>query len=179
MPTTTPPTMAGTPLAFFITFTTYGSWLHGDPRGWVDRSRLPDNDARRGPHARIHGQRREETRSPAVTLDARMRECVRRAIRETCETAGWTLASLAVRRTHAHVLATSDRSATQTLSCLKGQATRALRSAALVETGRRVWTRQGSTKYLWTRRSVIQVQHYIEAMQDHPDVPMPWYGHGE
>ena len=26
-----------TPLAFFITFRTYGTWLHGDPRGSVDR----------------------------------------------------------------------------------------------------------------------------------------------
>ena len=26
-----------TPLAYFITFTCYGSWLHGDERGSVDR----------------------------------------------------------------------------------------------------------------------------------------------
>jgi len=25
------------PLAYLITFTTYGTWLHGDPRGSVDR----------------------------------------------------------------------------------------------------------------------------------------------
>ncbi len=25
------------PLAFFLTWTTYGSWLQGDERGWVEK----------------------------------------------------------------------------------------------------------------------------------------------
>jgi len=42
-----------TPIAFFITFRTYGTWLHGDERGSVDRChnhygtpRLPANTLR-------------------------------------------------------------------------------------------------------------------------------------
>lgn len=33
------------PLAYFITWTTYGTWLPGDPRGWVEYHhghQLPD-----------------------------------------------------------------------------------------------------------------------------------------
>ena len=42
------------PLAYLITFTTYGTWRHGDERGSVDRA----HNAYRTPHL-AHNQRRE------------------------------------------------------------------------------------------------------------------------
>ncbi len=37
------------PLALFLTSTTYGSWLPGDERGWVEKpGRFREPDAKRG-----------------------------------------------------------------------------------------------------------------------------------
>ena len=38
----------GEPLAFFLTWTTYGSWLPGDERGWVEKPGHPDPPTRSG-----------------------------------------------------------------------------------------------------------------------------------
>ena len=79
-----------TPLAYLITFRTYGTWLHGDERGSVNRFRntfgtryLPANDKWiKTNQARL----KRET----VILDAKQRRCVEKAVRETCRKRGWT-----------------------------------------------------------------------------------------
>src|SRR5687768_9145536 len=83
-----------TPLAYFITFRAYGTWLHGDKRGSVDRHnnqygtpRIPRNDT----WQRIEG---ELLKHPPVKLDARRRTSIKKAIRETCEKRGWFLRAL-------------------------------------------------------------------------------------
>ena len=53
--------MPDRPLAYFLTFTTYGTWLHGDGRGSVDREHNqpgepwpePDPARREGSAARL------------------------------------------------------------------------------------------------------------------------------
>jgi hypothetical protein len=52
-----------TPLAYLITFRSYGTWLHGDPRGSVDRfhnvygtPRLPPNSQREKYERRLPGR---------------------------------------------------------------------------------------------------------------------------
>ena len=91
-----------TPLAFFIAFRAYGTWLHGDKRGSVDRHnnrygtpRIPRNDTWR----RIEG---DLLKHPPVNLDARRRSSIKKAIRETCEKRGWFLSALNIRTNHVH-----------------------------------------------------------------------------
>jgi len=167
-------TLSGTPLAYFITVTTYGSWLPGDARGWnVRRPRRRQGEPLPG-HDRLHAANRRVMRVDEVVLTRQMRETVERAVRATCEDAGWTLIALAIRSNHIHALVASGVSAGQTLSRIKGSATRALRCAGQIAPARKVWTRQGSTRYLWTERAVVRAKHYVEAMQDDVRAVMPW-----
>ncbi len=179
MATRTPPAMAGTPLAFFITFTTYGSWLPGDERGWIDRSRISTGDAVRAGDPARHARNASSCSSRRVTLSGQMRAVVEQAIRATCVAAEWEVIALWVGQNHVHALVASGCSATRTLSRLKGQATFALRQASLLAPNSALWSRQGSTRYLWKQQSVTQVQYYIEQMQGCEKGVMPWYGHGE
>ncbi len=69
------------PLAYLITFRTYGTWLHGDPRGSMDRQRAntwaePNLDAIPG----LAAWERTVLKHPARFLDATDRGVVERAI---------------------------------------------------------------------------------------------------
>src|SRR5690349_3878897 len=89
-------------LGYLITFRGYGTWLHGDERGSVDRfhnvygtPRLPTN------HLRQEYERRRLKRPP-VTLAGKQRAAVERAIRNTCEIRKWTLWAFNIRTNHVH-----------------------------------------------------------------------------
>src|SRR5438128_7346618 len=80
------------PLGYLITFRCYGTWLHGDKRGSIDRFHhryespyLPRSDRRRDLSER-------RLKSSPVTLDARQRLSVDNAIREVCSYRGWQFA---------------------------------------------------------------------------------------
>jgi DNA replication protein DnaC/REP element-mobilizing transposase RayT len=167
---------SGIPLAYFITVSTYGSRLPGDPSGWVERRRNQYGAPRGVPCIKLQQRSRWALRSDTLVLSPAMRSCVERSIRDACRLAGWAVIAIEVRTNHFHVLVASGENAGQTLSRLKGCATRALRATSLVTHDQRVWSKQGSTKYVWTSRSVVRVKHYIEAMQDDVDGVMPWSG---
>jgi hypothetical protein len=117
-----------TPLAFLITFRTYGTWLHGDERGSVNRFRntfgtrfLPKEDV-------WSGINEAKLKSPRVILDARQRTLVEEAIRETCELRSWHLYAVNVRTNHVHVVAAVGGTLPGTaLNALKANATRKMR----------------------------------------------------
>jgi REP element-mobilizing transposase RayT len=166
--------IAGRPLAYLITVTTYGTWLPGDPRGWnVQRPKRPPIGAR-GPSPQLEASTQSRMKGDAVLLTKEMRLVVERVIRLACETAGWSLISVAVRSNHFHVLVAAGATAAQVLSRVKGCATRGLRRSGYLEDAGRIWTRQGSTRYLWSKKSVIQAQYYVEVIQDDPTLTMPW-----
>ena len=92
------------PLGYLITFRCYGSWLHGDERGSIDRFHnrykspyLPRSDRRRDLN-------RRKLKSEPVNLDARQRHSVNSAIREVCAHRGWSLHAHNVRTNHAHAV---------------------------------------------------------------------------
>jgi len=82
------------PLAYLITFRCYGTWLHGDERGSIDR-----HNRRYGmptyPKTE-HWQKisADRMKRPPVKLTARMRKAVEKAIRETCGLRNWTLLAI-------------------------------------------------------------------------------------
>ena len=93
-----------TPLAYFISFRSYGTWLHGDKRGSTDRfhnryrtPHLPRNES-------WHRYNRRQLKTKPFFLRAKHRKAVREAIRETCEIRKWSLYALNVRSNHIHVV---------------------------------------------------------------------------
>lgn len=161
------------PLGYLITFRSYGSWLHGDKRGSIDRCHneykspyLPRSDRRRDLN-------RRKLRSKPVTLDANQRKSVADAVREVCSYRQWDLHALNVRTNHVHVvvsvgLANPERA----LNSFKSYATRHMRQHGIWRESHSPWADKGSKRYLWNERSLASAIDYVVNGQgdDLPDL---------
>lgn len=156
------------PLAYFLTFTTHGTWLHGDKRGSVDRDHNAYGTKLAAPNFVREAKNREAMKGAEVVLSPDARALVDEAIRKTCFVRQWTLHALNVRSNHVHVVVTSDDDSEKTMNDLKAWATRALRGGGLVEVDQRVWTRKGSRHKLFTSKAVAAAVHYTLHEQDGP-----------
>ncbi len=92
------------PLAFHLIWTTYGTWLPGDVRGWIQSG----GPGVQPPDPMCEQQARESMAEPAVLLDPEQRGVVEQTIREHCGVRRWTLHSVNVRSNHVHVVVTCD-----------------------------------------------------------------------
>lgn len=74
------------PIAYLLTFRTYGTWLHGDERGSVRRN---GNNSFGGPTITpsipLKEKMQDLQKGGALLLDAQQRKCVGAAIIEVCE----------------------------------------------------------------------------------------------
>src|SRR4051794_40332841 len=87
------------PIAYFLTWPTYGTWLPGDERGWIEFRhgwQLPAP-------ARMLESRGKMTEN-ACLLTAAERSIVEKQVRETCEHRGWKLYAVTCRSNHMHVV---------------------------------------------------------------------------
>jgi len=162
------------PLAYFITFSCYGSWLHGDERGSVDDSHnawgtpVLTADAER--HVQVQGRLRE----PPYHLDAPRRRATLHAVCEIANRKRWKLHAVHIRPSHVHIVVTANGSPERVMNDFKTAASRRLNKAYPDEDGRTRWTRHGSTRYLWTEEAVAQKVRYVledqgEPMERYPD----------
>src|SRR6266536_4248746 len=80
------------PLAYLITFRCYGTWLHGDERGSVNRrNRNIFGQPGLPASKKLVELEKADLKSPAVTLDEPERRIVEKAIREVCRHRAYTL----------------------------------------------------------------------------------------
>ena len=103
--------MYNNPIAYFITFSTCGTWLHGDPRSSVMRENgqtrvLPENTG-------FYHHEQAKLKAPPVLLDNIQRQIVRDTIVKHCEIRQWRLFALHVRTNHVHVVVKADKSIDQ------------------------------------------------------------------
>jgi REP element-mobilizing transposase RayT len=155
-------------LAYHITFTTYGSWLHGDGRNWV-KSGLAGIQP---PDAVENAAARNKMAEPPVALTPEQRAIVERTIRDHCRIRGWTLHALHVGAVHIHVVVTADRAPEEVMNQLKAWCSRRLSDdAGLTDPvakkagRRRWWTEHGSTKYIDTEQYLQNAIQYVEEQQ--------------
>ena len=132
--------------AWFITFTTYGRWLHGDGRGSVDRRSNEPGMPHRPGNFDLRSKEQSILRQPPFSLGPRERTAVEAAIREVCAYRGWQLLALNVRISHLHVVGSGGASGKRVMNDFKAYATRRLVREGLVAKGRRVWTEGGSVR---------------------------------
>ncbi len=138
------------PLAYLITFRTYGSWLPGDARGSIDRTHNISGTPLCPPCVRREDVARSRCDQAAVWLDAAQRRVVEAAVRQVCRYRDWTLHGANVRTNHVHVVVAAPDPPEHVMNAFKSRATRALRDRGLFAMDQRPWSRHGSTRYLWT-----------------------------
>jgi len=156
------------PIAYLITFRTYGTWLHGDKRGSVDRHqnrygspRLPRSD-----HWYAHNL--DSLKQPPVKLNAIRRQAVRDSIRMTCKMRDWSLWTTNVRSNHVHIVVSVAVNPKKVINALKANATRVMKETGCWRESASPWVRGGSKKYLWTEKEVADAIAYVEYDQGEP-----------
>src|SRR5258708_508301 len=115
------------PLAYFITFTCYGSHLHGEGPGSLDRKHNAVGARHLAPDAARHTASELRMRDRPYVLDAQRRETVLQSIQETSALRGWTLLAAHIRTSHIHVVLDADEPPEIVMHDLKAFATRSLR----------------------------------------------------
>jgi REP element-mobilizing transposase RayT len=150
------------PLAFLITFRCYGTWLHGDERGSINRFRNQYKTHRLPSDAKWIETNQQRLKGEIVTLNAEQRNAVEKAIREVCEIRVWNLQAINVRTNHVHtVVAIGTKKPEIALNGFKANATREMRQSNCWQNEKSPWADKGSKRYLWNEKSVAQAIDYV------------------
>lgn len=153
-------------MAYHITWTAYGSWLHGDSRGWV-LSGLPcimpaDELLKRRTNERL-------TEEP-VEFSLEQRRILEATILRHCEIRGWALHAQNARSNHVHVVVTANRDADEVLNQFKAWCSKRLSDALGLaygqrglKAGRRKWfTEHGSTPAIFDEEYFENAVRYVK-----------------
>jgi len=150
------------PLAYLITFRSYGTWLHGDERGSVDRFHNRYKSPYIDPDQRWCRHNKASLKGEPVVLDASRRQSTEAAIRQTCALRQWYLHALNVRTNHVHsVVSIGSLKPERALIAFKANATRQMREAGCWEFEYSPWVEKGSKRSLWNERSVALAVDYV------------------
>jgi REP element-mobilizing transposase RayT len=134
--------------AYFITWTTYGTWLPGDRRGWVESGVA----GIQSPNRKRESAARSLMVERLVKLSVSQRTLVENTIRQHCTFRDWTLHAVNARSNHVHVVITADCEIDDVTKQLKAWCSRKLSDdAGLTEVvafkaGRRHWFTEGGDK---------------------------------
>jgi REP element-mobilizing transposase RayT len=157
-----------TPLGYLITFRAYGTWLHGDERGSVDRDHRRYGTPVLPPSPRRRQIERSLLKQPPVKLTLQQRAAIEFGIRETCAIRKWELWALNVRTNHVHCVVTASRKPETVLTALKANATRSMKEAGCWSSDLSPWAQHGSKRYLWTEEELTNAIAYVVEDQGEP-----------
>lgn len=144
-------------LGYLLTWTTYGSWLQGDERGWV---RKEANGIQKANEKYVVTSQNNMSES-VFTLGTQQRKEVKAAILETCDYRGWHIFAINVRNNHVHVVIKSDKDAKETLRILKAYGSRRLNETEKIKR-KYWWTKGSSTRYINEQNSLAAAIVYVE-----------------
>ncbi|MBX3403699.1 MAG: transposase [Phycisphaeraceae bacterium] len=155
------------PAAYFITWSCYGQRLHGDRRGSVNPAHSTFGQAPLDPSSRMEEYARAMLKTEPVVLSAVARSVVDETIRQHCEHRKWRLEAVNVRPTHVHVVVRAPRGKPELImGQFKSWSTRRLRESGLFLAQPVLWTKHGSTRYLWQESDVPAAVRYVLEMPD-------------
>ena len=149
-----------TPIAYFITFRTYGSWCHGDPRTSVDRQRNKINTLRIQANDGFHTSMVKMQKQDFIIFNREQGEIILDGMVHACNKYHWRLYALHIRTNHVHVTVRSERTPEHVMTQLKAHATRFLRVKNSFPKDKKIWSRHGSTKYIWDPMSLYLTNEY-------------------
>jgi REP element-mobilizing transposase RayT len=159
--------MYSDPLAYFLTWHTYGTWLHGDSAGSIDAQHNQYGSDRIGDHPKRLERARDRLKHPPVVLNNKARQAVEDLIAQHCTHRRWRLHAQAVQSNHVHVVVTAAATKPeQVVRQLKQWATRRLREQAMVQNDHKVWADHASTRYLFDEMSLHRAVRYTLESQN-------------
>lgn len=155
------------PVAYFITFNCYGTWLHGEKPS-VDRLNNTPGTVFLSLNSKRAGLVKKQMLEAPYFLDESRRPIVLQAIVEVCQYRQWVLLATHVRSNHVHCVIHAIVQPERIMNTIKSYASRHLNKANL--DGDRVnrWARHGSTRYLWKEAEVEAAIQYVVNEQGLP-----------
>ena len=148
------------PLAYLITFTTYGTWLHGDKRNSVNDEHNCVGEEFVACNPGLNTKEQSLLKNPPIKLNASCRNAVLQAILEVCKFRGWFAHSIHVRSNHVHIVVSGQEEPEKMMRDFKVYATKAIKKAGEIS-AERYWTKHGSTKYIWTKERLQSSIEYV------------------
>jgi hypothetical protein len=152
-------------LATMLTFTTYGTWLRGDKRGWVDHAQIfppnPDLEA---------ADRRRMNHPPYVFAHNQLYEVGDYIGTSLIERLNTSIFALAVGTWHIHIIiGPTCHSISEVAKCAKDAARYGLRPA------RPIWTDGYDKRFCFDERSALARIRYVERHNEAMAwPPRPW-----
>ena len=140
-------------VGYMVTWTTYGTWLQGDKRGYVKDGKVLPGDER------ILGICKDLQKEPPVKLKKQEKAIIREAILNEAERIGQKLEALVICTNHVHLAVRScDKSIERIVSMYKSVSTRALRSCGQVG---RIWTKGFNKRFCFTQHDLERKIAYV------------------
>jgi REP element-mobilizing transposase RayT len=180
---------------WLLTWTTYGTWLPGDERGFVspvlnqppsrraedvtplpDSASLPKRILRNAPGCRIDRSQpklqqlsKELLKGPPIFLSSSQASALLDQFQETAAYRIWLLMAVAVMRNHAHLVVgvPGDPDPEKLLGDFKAYGSRRLNREYGRPTSETWWTENGSTRVKRDEHAIIEAVRYV-AKQSNP-----------
>ena len=157
---------------WFLTWTTYGTWLPGDRRGFVgeavdDSGKLVEHNRFGTPTAPPNPQWREAAernlKSPPVVFSVPQAKALLEQFHETANFRGWLLIAVGIMRTHLHVVVgvPGDPDPEKILGDFKAYGTRRLNRDGKNPKNDAWWTTGGSKRKLADDHAIEAAVEYI------------------
>ena len=155
-------------MTYLITFACYGTWLHGDSRGSIDRHHHHPGSPYLSPSPSWERFERSLQHDPAYELDGAARRIVLEAFQKVAAFRGWPLTAARIRSKHVHLVVDLEGTAEAAFRDFKAYATRRLRQCGQEPGRTRWWARSGSAVRLPDRESVNRAVRYVVEEQGEP-----------
>ena len=153
------------PLAYYITWTVYGTHLQGAATGWRKFGR-----GFKSPQPLLEAWHEERLNYPIQLLNEASREIVATKIEEHCQHRSWHLWIANPRSNHVHVVVTAtDYHGAIVRDQLKANCTIGLRIHDAIFKDRPVWTKGGDWQCVNTEEDLHSVIEYVRDAQDRKD----------
>jgi REP element-mobilizing transposase RayT len=164
--------MNARPIAYHITFGTYGTRLHGDERGTVDRAMNEPGDPVIGADPAWWERERKKLKFEPVVLAAEEMRFAESVMPVVCERGGWAYHTGAAGPDHIHVLLSADAEGDAVRKWFKRWLGEALSARWKRPDGATWWAECGSVKWVWTSAYYRAVFRYVDGQRaSGPAVP--------
>jgi REP element-mobilizing transposase RayT len=145
-------------IGYMITWTTYGTWLQGDERGYVkDGQILTGND-------RLKSANQRQQKYPTIKLNSEQKRIVKKAILDEACRINHKIFAIAVCSNHVHIVAdVSDESIEQAVHRYKYSATFELRKKGIQG---KIWSKGFDKRFCFADKDIENRIRYVKNHND-------------
>ena len=140
-------------IGYMVTWTTYGSWLQGDKRGYVKNGKIfEQND-------KLKSANQGQQKYPTVKLNSEQKQIVENTIIEEAKRINHKIFAIAVCSNHVHIVAgVSEESIEQDVHRYKYSATLALRKFGSYD---KIWSKGFDKRFCFTDKELENKIRYV------------------